>query len=474
MRNSITLLILLLSLTSFAQEGRPIQATTGVQVHELMFDSNNDSYMVGSVCGRVWIDGRYYDGYADGYQNIVGKLNDELTHDWLIPLDERPFASAMINGNIYVMTRLDEEKGADEKYRSMVIDVYGTDGSWKVNQELHGVTSSKYDVSLDGIVTDQGFLIWTNWKDDDSYVKTNGNKWSKDLYSMTRFSMYGLDGALKWEYDVEAGEGGFTDFRVQACEIGPDGKTIIVGSYGFKADVGIGEFTTDEMYPEYPSQPLHYGEVLIIEVSQDGNPLRAEVLGENELFVEDLLFDDEGNLYVSGYHKGNDIYAESQEDGRPYIGATIRGERFEYTAAMSTDAPTEDAFVCKLDADWNVVWCTNWTGPGSNRATYMVMSNAGISVAGTYSDDMTIDGRTHEDHADNIGYSDGFSCDISPDGMVSNIHLYTGEKSNLPRIYLNNNGKAIVDVGTKTNMYIDGVLHEGYGYWGGRFLFNTH
>lgn len=456
--------------TTTAQTTKPIQATTGSSVYELMFDSNNEAYMTGAVVGRIWINGKYNDNYADAYHTVLGKLTTDLKFEWQIELDETPYDAKMINDRIYILTRKDDEISETETYRNFIVDVYDLNGKWLANQEIYKIITSHHDASISGIITPDGFLVWVNWKDD-AFVERFDTKLRKTLYSQTSFSFYGLDGTLQWQYAIEAGEGGFTDFRVQQCERDANGNTYIIGTFGYQCNTGLAEFTTEEMYPEYPSQPLHYNAQAMVKLNNEGEPVRSELFSENEVTVEDILFDGDGNMYVSGYHRGNNTFANAQEDARPYVGAEIRGEAFDYTEAMSENAPSDDGFICKLDTDWNLLWKVNVSGNGYNRLSKMILIDNTIHATGSFTDDMLLDGTTYPDATDNKGYSDGYYCTISTEGSVASVQLFTGEKSNLPELFVDANGAPVVAVGTKTNMTINGTYHEGYGYWGGEFLY---
>ncbi len=455
--------------TSHAADALPIQAGTSVYVNHLLTDDNGNMYMCGNIRGRVWIGGKLTDEYSDKSYPVLVKLNKDLTFEWLVKLEAMPREAKIIDNKIYLLHNRDFLQ--DEfKTKFLVLSSWDLKGNLIMKRDflkIAGITNLHTGIRL----FNDGVFTWTTWKGEDNTLEFDNRTMTKKRYSQCRFAYIDFNGKELWEYTIEGGIGGFTDLRIQKVTRDNEGNTYVVSYFSHSADLGIANFTTKEMYPEVRSQPLHYNALFIMKFDPFGKPLKAELLAENDMTIEDMQVDSEGNVLLAGYHRGNDTFAKMQEDGRPYIGAKLKGEAFHYTREMSMEGPTDDAFIAMLDKDWKVKWKHNFFGDGYNRCLDIITTVNGFAVTGMFAKTIQIGDNQYTEHPDNQGYADGFYFEINTEGKISNVQLFTGVESNVPQLWQSPSGKGIVTVSTKSEIVINGKTHKGFGHWGGTFVY---
>jgi len=472
MKNIYAFLIVFFTVNlTYSQDVKPIQATTGATINHLLFDNQNNQYYIGSICGRVWINGVYNDSYSQKYQPVIGKLTDDKKFEWLIPLSQNVWDAKIQNNKIQILYRK-QTKSAEIIENDFVFEEFDLKGNRIQQKSLMNTKGKFLGFDTQGKIFEDGILTWTTWKSEkENTTKIDNKTFNKKLYSLVYFKMVDFDGNEKWTYQIEGGSNGFTDLRIQNASKDNKGNIYVFSYYSHIAELGIASFKTNEIYPEVKKLPLHFMGIFLLKFNSIGKPIQAEVLSENTLEIEDVVFDDNDNLLVVGYHNGNDVYAKKQKDGRPYIGAKIRGETFQYSDKMNQIGPSDDGFVVKLDTNFNVLWKKNFFGEGNNRVKNIKNIKEGYAITGLYSNTLFIDDKKYEEHPENKGYSDGFYAEIDFKGNIIKFNLMTGENSNIPKLFTNFKNEPFISVGTKTTVYINDIAYKGYGHWGGTFIY---
>jgi hypothetical protein len=465
----IPALLLLVTFNISSQEVKPIQATTGAFVRNLLFDSQNHMYMTGSVCGRVWINNSYTDKYAGGYQKIIAKLTDDLKFEWLIELDKHPLDAKMINDEI-VCIYTNETKEDNTKTVSVELVKYNLNGKITEQIQIFEIFGSRTGLSLTAKIFENGILCNTSWKGDESFVEIENKRLDKKHYSLVYFSKRNFDGSEKWNYRIEGGTDGFTDLRIQNSVSDINGNTYIISYFGHSADVGIAKFSTAEVFPELGSQKLYYNKLFMLKIDSKGAAEKSEIIAENGIEINGMLIDDEGNIYLVGNHKGNDMYADRQEDPRPYIGAKIKGKAFEIESLDDYDFYTTDGFLAKLGNNWELKWMHNFYGTGYNRVRDIKVCDNGLTATGFFSKSIKIDSKTYGE-TDSENRADGFVLNLDKDGRINNISLFRSPDSNIPSLYTDINQIPVISVSTKISININGREYDAVGHWGGTFIY---
>ncbi len=470
MKKIIFLLAFILFSDINAQQASFINASTYSSIYLMEFDKANNTYVCGSVRGRIKINGTDKD-YTDDHAWMIGKLNSENNFSWLVECSQLPRDFAIINETVYVLMQEREKGDVTESY-SLVQYSYDLNGNLLNKINITTITGTTYDVYTDGEYLGGKLVTYATFEEDGSVATVDNLQLSKKMYSQYYFKTFDLNGNLLWQYKMEGGIDGFTELRLQDMATDSDGNLYISCYYGAQADVGLTTFKTDVMYKAKLS--LYYNKLFLVKLNGNGTPVKSAIMAENDITVEDMLVDRNGHIYFSGYHKGNDTYSKKQEDGRPYIGAKFFGKGFEYSDAESVNPPEEHGFIGKIDSSWNFVWCKNIKGSTNVRVSHMAKIKGGVAMAGTYSYTLQINNQNYECHSENQGYSEGFYTTIDPNGEWGSVYNITGPKSNIVQVFANEEKGAIVS-GSSSEKYIiiNGVQSDCsyYCYWGGCFLF---
>jgi len=115
--------------------------------------------------------------------------------------------------------------------------------------------------------------------------------------------------------------------------------------------------------------------------------------------VNALAFDQDGNLYVTGYFAG---CVDFDPDA---------GEALEWSNGGW------DAFVTKFDSTGSHLWTIARGGPGDDRGMGIAVSrNRGVYMAGFFHDSVDFDPSSGTDNHSSLGESDAFLVKYSPDG----------------------------------------------------------
>ncbi len=464
----IVVFLLVLAIKAFPQDIKPIQATTGAFVTNLLFDSQNQMYMTGSVCGRIWINNSYTDKYAGAYQVILAKLFDDLKFHWLIELDKRPLDAKIINDEI-VLIYTNERLKENTKTVSIELVKYNLRGEKTTQVQIFEIIGSLAGVNLTAEIMSDGIFCLTKWSGDESFVEIENKRLHKKHFSLVYFSNRNFDGSEKWNYQIEGGIDGFTDLRIQNMSADKNGNIHIISYFGHSADVGIAKFSTAEVFPELRSQRLYYNKLFMLNIDKNGKAIKSEIIAENQIEINGMEIDVDGNIYLSGNHQGNDVYADKQEDARPYIGAKIKGRAFEVESLDDYDFYTSDGFIAKLDSLWELEWIYNFFGIGNNRVRNIKVDKNGLTAIGLFTKSIKIDSKTYGE-PDSKNQTDGFVLSLEKDGTINNVSLLRSPDGNTPSLFIDYYQNPVISVGTKASININGNNYKAVGHWGGTFI----
>ena len=78
--------------------------------------------------------------------------------------------------------------------------------------------------------------------------------------------------------------------------------------------------------------------------------------GTNDDFVEDMITDENGNIYITGH---------TNSDNAPVL-----------NAAQSTKNAFKDAYIAKLDNDGDLIWATFYGGSENDIATGITLDES--------------------------------------------------------------------------------------------------
>ena len=425
-----------------AQEPAFINASHFADVTKLGYDSQNARYVAITVKGRIYIKDQYKD--YPTYGRLIGKMNGTESFDWVIELEKSPRDMKVVNDFIYVIEQQKEKTESTSSY-SVTVKKLGLDGKELSKKTINETSGEKYKVFADARIYDSGILTWSKLKGKVNTYKVNGKEVKKELYSIYNFQFLNFDGEEIWSYQLEGGVDGYTDLRLQTSQVTSDGTAYLALHYGAKAKIGDNDYTSEILFDE-GGHKLYVDEVVLLKLNKKGELEKSQEIAEYTLHLTDIQESSDGTLYLTGYHKGNEAYANSQDDGRPHRGMRFLGKTFEYSdeevKAYSTQG--EDGIVAALDANWKAKWVLNIKGEGENRASHIILTKDGFVICGIYSKTMKLGSNTYEGHPANKGYMNSYVAKINADGTWGDVTLLKSPNSTGADIYEDNSGNVLV------------------------------
>jgi hypothetical protein len=113
--------------------------------------------------------------------------------------------------------------------------------------------------------------------------------------------------------------------------------------------------------------------------------------GDNK---EDVVFDDMGNSYITGYYSGEAVFDDKKLSGSP-------GEK--------------NVFVAKYDNNGKLVWVSNATGNGNDVGFGIILDNNNdVIISGSFNDDLNLNGKNLQA----VGESDVFIAKYDKNGKL--------------------------------------------------------
>lgn len=126
--------------------------------------------------------------------------------------------------------------------------------------------------------------------------------------------------------------------------------------------------------------------------------------GTNDDFVEDMITDENGNIYITGH---------TNSDNAPVL-----------NAAQSTKNAFKDAYIAKLDNDGDLIWATFYGGSENDIATGITLDESNNVYVTGYTESTNF--PTTESSA-NKGGNDLFVIKLSENGAIQNSSLFGGD-----------------------------------------------
>jgi hypothetical protein len=141
-------------------------------------------------------------------------------------------------------------------------------------------------------------------------------------------------------------------------------------------------------------------DIFISKLRSDGLFIFAKQIGGSNIqHTEDILFDTQNNLLISGYFSGSTDFNPGSDT-------------FSLTAGGSVDA-----FICKLDIDGEFVWAIQFQGPLNEFVNGITTDNTGaVYATGSFNSRIDLDPGSGTFELETLSQSSGYIAKLNEEG----------------------------------------------------------